>query len=59
MLGVAVEIGLSQTANVLNSGATHGVILTAWAIASVCGGLIFTAVYNAQKILYPRSIFKW
>ncbi|KAI8847836.1 major facilitator superfamily domain-containing protein [Chytridium lagenaria] len=31
-----------------NVGATHGVILTAWAIAGVCGGLTFTAVYNSE-----------
>ncbi|KAJ3310658.1 hypothetical protein HDU76_003316, partial [Blyttiomyces sp. JEL0837] len=29
-----------------NIGPTHGVILTAWAIAGVCGGLVFTAVYT-------------
>ncbi|KAJ3100241.1 hypothetical protein HDU96_010411 [Phlyctochytrium bullatum] len=31
-----------------NVGATHGVILTAWAIGGVCGGLTFTAVYNSE-----------
>ncbi|KAG0249552.1 hypothetical protein BG011_009196 [Mortierella polycephala] len=29
-----------------NIGALHGIILTAWSIAGVGGGLIFTAVYN-------------
>ncbi|KAJ3067262.1 hypothetical protein HDU98_009543 [Podochytrium sp. JEL0797] len=29
-----------------NIGPTHGIILTAWAMAGVFGGLIFTAVYN-------------
>lgn len=32
-----------------NVGATHGMILTAWSIAGVAGGLVFTAVYNQQK----------
>ena len=32
-----------------NVGGTHGCILTAWAIAGVAGGLVFTAVYNQQK----------
>ncbi|KAJ3030172.1 hypothetical protein HDV00_009084 [Rhizophlyctis rosea] len=32
-----------------NVGATHGVILTAWAIGGVCGGLVFSAVYTAEK----------
>lgn len=31
-----------------NIGACHGVILTAWSIAGVGGGLIFTTVYNDQ-----------
>ncbi|KAJ3174671.1 hypothetical protein HK101_010865 [Irineochytrium annulatum] len=36
-----------------NVGATHGVILTAWALAGVAGGLVFTAVYNsALKATY-------
>ncbi|KAL1915250.1 uncharacterized protein VTP21DRAFT_7526 [Calcarisporiella thermophila] len=30
-----------------NIGALHGIILTAWAIAGVGGGLVFTAVYNS------------
>ncbi|OWA54359.1 hypothetical protein BV898_18764 [Hypsibius exemplaris] len=42
-----------------NVGATHGVILTAWAIAAVCGGLIFTAVYNAQSHIYPNDVSMW
>ncbi|XP_055357334.1 L-lactate transporter-like [Paramacrobiotus metropolitanus] len=42
-----------------NVGATHGVILTAWAIAGVCGGLIFTAVYNQQRLAYPDSKMMW
>ncbi|KAF9954011.1 hypothetical protein BGZ70_010688 [Mortierella alpina] len=29
-----------------NIGALHGIILTAWAIAGVGGGLLFTAIYN-------------
>ncbi|KAJ3008998.1 UNVERIFIED_CONTAM: hypothetical protein HDU68_002876 [Siphonaria sp. JEL0065] len=29
-----------------NIGPTHGIILTAWAMTGVFGGLIFTAVYN-------------
>ncbi|RKP22370.1 oxalate/formate antiporter [Syncephalis pseudoplumigaleata] len=33
-----------------NIGACHGVILTAWAIAGVAGGLIFTRVYQDQLI---------
>lgn len=36
-----------------NVGATHGVILTAWSIAGVCGGLIFNAVYNSEKAKMP------
>ncbi|KAJ3191692.1 hypothetical protein HDU67_005758, partial [Dinochytrium kinnereticum] len=31
-----------------NVGATHGVILTAWSVAGVCGGIVFTAVYNSE-----------
>lgn len=31
-----------------NIGACHGVILTAWSIAGVGGGLTFTAIYNDQ-----------
>ncbi|ORY49196.1 MFS general substrate transporter [Rhizoclosmatium globosum] len=30
-----------------NIGPTHGIILTAWAMTGVFGGLIFTAVYNS------------
>jgi MFS family permease len=33
-----------------NIGACHGVILTAWAIAGVAGGLIFTRIYQDQLI---------
>jgi MFS family permease len=29
-----------------NIGALHGIILTAWSIAGVGGGLLFTAIYN-------------
>ncbi|ORX90969.1 MFS general substrate transporter [Basidiobolus meristosporus CBS 931.73] len=29
-----------------NIGACHGIILTAWSIAGVGGGLVFTAIYN-------------
>ena len=32
-----------------NVGATHGMILTAWAFAGVAGGLTFNAVYTSQK----------
>ncbi len=31
-----------------NIGACHGIILTAWSIAGVGGGLTFTAIYNKQ-----------
>ncbi|KAG0196134.1 hypothetical protein BGX28_010532 [Mortierella sp. GBA30] len=31
-----------------NIGALHGIILTAWSIAGVAGGLIFTAIYNSE-----------
>lgn len=31
-----------------NVGSCHGVILTAWSIAGVGGGLVFTAIYNYQ-----------
>ncbi|TPX55243.1 hypothetical protein SpCBS45565_g08514 [Spizellomyces sp. 'palustris'] len=31
-----------------NVGATHGVILTAWALAGVVGGLVFNAVYKNE-----------
>ncbi|KAJ9071783.1 hypothetical protein DSO57_1033596 [Entomophthora muscae] len=31
-----------------NIGACHGVILTAWSVAGVGGGLVFTAVFNAM-----------
>ncbi|KAJ3196563.1 hypothetical protein HK101_008475 [Irineochytrium annulatum] len=31
-----------------NVGATHGVILTAWAAAGVCGALVFTTVYSSN-----------
>lgn len=40
-------------------GATHGVILTAWAIDAVAGGLIFSAVYNKQKKLHPEDSMRW
>ncbi|XP_055340902.1 L-lactate transporter-like [Paramacrobiotus metropolitanus] len=42
-----------------NVGATHGMILTAWAIAGVGGGLIFSAVYNQQRITYPDDDIMW
>ncbi|GJJ76536.1 MFS transporter, OFA family, oxalate/formate antiporter [Entomortierella parvispora] len=29
-----------------NIGAMHGIILTAWSIAGIAGGLLFTALYN-------------
>ncbi|EFA78665.1 oxalate/formate antiporter [Heterostelium album PN500] len=32
-----------------NVGACHGVILTAWSIAGVGGGLLFTAIFNKKK----------
>ncbi|KAJ3147085.1 hypothetical protein HDU89_005893 [Geranomyces variabilis] len=31
-----------------NVGATHGVILTGWSAVSVCGGLVFNAVYKSE-----------
>lgn len=31
-----------------NIGACHGIILTAWSVAGVGGGLTFTAIYNKQ-----------
>ncbi|OQV13624.1 hypothetical protein BV898_12167 [Hypsibius exemplaris] len=34
-------------------GATYGVMLTAWALAGVGGGFIFSAVYNQQHAKYP------
>lgn len=34
-----------------NIGACHGLILTAWSIAGVGGGLTFTAIYNQQIAL--------
>ena len=42
-----------------NVGATHGVVLTAWAIDAVAGGLIFSAVYNAQKALHRDDPMHW
>eukprot|EP01132_Coremiostelium_polycephalum_P002022 gene2022-2489_t len=30
-------------------GSAHGVILTAWSIAGVAGGLIFTAIYDSER----------
>lgn len=33
-----------------NVGACHGIILTAWSIAGVGGGLTFTTVYNNQIV---------
>eukprot|EP01133_Synstelium_polycarpum_P003607 gene3607-4132_t len=50
-----------------NIGACHGVILTAWSLAGVGGGLVFTAVFNHYKhnghtvhdpILYTTN-FRW
>ncbi|KAI8852902.1 major facilitator superfamily domain-containing protein [Chytridium lagenaria] len=38
-----------------NVGATHGVILTAWSIAGVCGGLTFTS----RKFHVYDINFKW
>ncbi|TPX43415.1 hypothetical protein SeMB42_g04736 [Synchytrium endobioticum] len=37
------------------TGATHGFILTAWSFAGVVGGLVFTAVYNANLVKIPNS----
>ncbi|KAG0235490.1 hypothetical protein BGW41_000735 [Actinomortierella wolfii] len=50
-----------------NIGACHGVILTAWAVAGVFGGLVFTAVYDnyisngktpADVIVYETNL-RW
>lgn len=38
-----------------NIGACHGIILTAWSLAGVGGGLTFTAIYNKQ-ITYGWTI---
>lgn len=35
-----------------NIGACHGLILTAWSIAGVGGGLLFTTIYNDQITSY-------
>ncbi|KAF9081754.1 hypothetical protein BGX23_000478 [Mortierella sp. AD031] len=49
-----------------NIGALHGIILTAWAIAGVGGGLLFTAVYNdllisgytvADSWIYSKNLY--
>ncbi|KAI9203695.1 major facilitator superfamily domain-containing protein [Polychytrium aggregatum] len=49
-----------------NVGATHGVILTAWANAGVIGGIVFTAVYNSEKAFWAPNLipiynlnFRW
>ena len=44
-----------------NVGVSHGVILTAWALAGVGGGLIFTGVYTHEKHLHPshEDMFTW
>uniref|UniRef100_A0A6B2L0A3 Major facilitator superfamily (MFS) profile domain-containing protein n=1 Tax=Arcella intermedia TaxID=1963864 RepID=A0A6B2L0A3_9EUKA len=39
---------LSDQFSSKNSGATHGVILTAWSFAGVVGGLIFNAVLKSE-----------
>ncbi|ORY08259.1 MFS general substrate transporter [Basidiobolus meristosporus CBS 931.73] len=47
---------LSDMFGATNIGACHGIILTAWSIAGVGGGLIFTAVYQSLKDTYgPKS----
>ncbi|KAK9765087.1 hypothetical protein K7432_006860 [Basidiobolus ranarum] len=39
-----------------NIGACHGIILTAWSIAGVGGGLVFTAVFQSLKNTYgPKN----
>lgn len=39
-----------------NIGACHGVILTAWSIAGVGGGLVFTAIFDSMLARgYPQS----
>ncbi|OXA56782.1 putative MFS-type transporter YhjX [Folsomia candida] len=40
---------LSDTFGATNIGSAHGLILTAWSLAGVCGGLTFTAVFNAYR----------
>ncbi|KAK9670940.1 hypothetical protein K7432_017223 [Basidiobolus ranarum] len=48
-----------------NIGACHGIILTAWSIAGVGGGLVFTAVFQSLKdthgpkspILYSTNVY--
>nr|KAJ3421867.1 hypothetical protein HK105_002004 [Polyrhizophydium stewartii] len=49
-----------------NVGATHGVMLLAWATGAVIGGIIFTAVLKMQESIYaPNKIpiynlnFRW
>ncbi|ORX90693.1 MFS general substrate transporter [Basidiobolus meristosporus CBS 931.73] len=43
-----------------NIGACHGIILTAWSIAGVGGGLVFTAVFQPLKDTYgPKSVIPY
>ncbi|KAI9331655.1 major facilitator superfamily domain-containing protein [Zopfochytrium polystomum] len=43
-----------------NIGPTHGVILTAWALAGVAGGLTFTAVYDKNyQATYNTTAKAW
>jgi len=57
---------LSDTFGPGNIGPCHGVILTAWSIAGVVGGLTFTAVFNwiigsgySTKDAYPYNLNVW
>ncbi|KAI8868641.1 MFS general substrate transporter [Ramicandelaber brevisporus] len=39
-----------------NVSSCHGIILTAWSIGGVAGGLVFTAIYNNLKDSGPRPL---
>ncbi|KAI8865494.1 MFS general substrate transporter [Ramicandelaber brevisporus] len=39
-----------------NVSSCHGIILTAWSIGGVAGGLVFTAIYNSLKDNGPRPL---
>lgn len=39
---------LSDLFGARHTGPTHGVILTAWSLAAVVGGLLFTSLYNRE-----------
>jgi MFS family permease len=49
-----------------NIGACHGIILIGWSFAGICGGLVFTTVFNAlvrsgysPKDPYPYNLNVW